>query len=95
MYAIFLQFTEIPTGAYSSANPFAFGCKYRVQIDGDFPNNSRLADVHVSTLVRLEAAGWKVAPGNATTIDRVTTVLENKGVEFIENGVRLTKRPRR
>jgi hypothetical protein len=65
-----------------------------------FPPNSpkflpELIRAHVSTLVRLEAAGWKVARGNATTIDRVTTVLENKGVEFIENGVRLTKKPRR
>jgi len=54
-----------------------------------------LADVHVSTLVRIEAAGWKVAPGNASTIDRIVSVLERKGIEFIENGVRLTKKPRR
>ncbi len=33
-----------------------------------------LAKIHVSTLVRLESAGWKVAPGNATTIDRVLDV---------------------
>jgi hypothetical protein len=44
---------------------------------------------------RLEAAGWSVAPGNATTIDRVLSVLERKGVEFVELGVRLTKQPRR
>jgi predicted transcriptional regulator len=56
---------------------------------------ARLAKVHVSTLVRLEGAGWEIAPGNAVTVDRITTVLENKGVEFIELGVRLTKRPRR
>jgi predicted transcriptional regulator len=56
---------------------------------------AQLAKVHVSTLVRLEAAGWSVAPGNATTIDRVLSVLERKGVEFIELGVRLTKKPRR
>ena len=56
---------------------------------------AELARVHPSTMVRIEAAGWNVAPGNASTIDRITSVLERKGVEFIENGVRLTKRPRR
>jgi predicted transcriptional regulator len=54
-----------------------------------------LADVHVSTLVRLEGAGWKPIPGNMTTVNRVLDVLEKRGVEFIENGVRLTRRPRR
>ena len=49
----------------------------------------------MSTLVRLEGAGWETAPGNARTIERVTNVLERKGVEFIEFGVRLTKRPHR
>jgi hypothetical protein len=29
------------------------------------------------------------------TVDRVTRVLESKGVEFIELGVRLTRKPRR
>lgn len=56
---------------------------------------ARLAGVHVSTLVRFEGAGWKMAPGNATTVDRVLGVLERKGVEFVENGVRLTRRPPR
>jgi hypothetical protein len=36
-----------------------------------------------------------MAPGNATTVDRVLGVLERKGVEFVENGVRLTRRPPR
>jgi hypothetical protein len=54
-----------------------------------------LAKVHVSTLVRLEGAGWRTAPGNATTIARITDVLEGRGVEFVEHGVRLTKKPRR
>jgi len=35
------------------------------------------------------AAGRNVAPGNATTIDRVLDVLERKGIEVVENGVRL------
>jgi predicted transcriptional regulator len=56
---------------------------------------AELAKVHVSTLVRLEGAGWETAPGNARTIERVTNVLERKGIEFIEHGVRLTKRPHR
>ncbi len=40
-------------------------------------------------------AGWKPIPGTMTTINKVLDVLEKRGVEFIENGVRLTKRPRR
>jgi transcriptional regulator with XRE-family HTH domain len=54
-----------------------------------------LAGVHVSTLVRLEGAGWRVAPGNATTIERILNVFDGRGVEFIENGVRLVRKPRR
>ncbi len=41
------------------------------------------------------AARRPVTPGNAATINRVLNVLEHKGVEFIDNGFRLTKRPRR
>jgi hypothetical protein len=37
----------------------------------------------------------QAVPGSMTTINRVLDVLEKRGVEFIENGVRLTKRPRR
>ena len=48
-----------------------------------------------TTLVRMEAEGWDVVPGTTTTINRVLDVLEKRGVEFIENGVRLTRRPRR
>jgi hypothetical protein len=44
---------------------------------------------------RREAAGWQVIPGTTTSINAVLDVLEKRGVEFIENGVRLTKRPRR
>jgi hypothetical protein len=43
----------------------------------------------------MEAEGWDVVPGTTTTINRVLDVLEKRGVEFIENGVRLTRRPRR
>jgi hypothetical protein len=41
------------------------------------------------------AAGWQVIPGTMATINRVLDVLEKRGVELIENGVRLTRRPRR
>jgi hypothetical protein len=56
---------------------------------------ARLADVHVSTLVRLEGAGSRPIPGTMTTINRVLDVLEKRGVRFTENGVELTRRPRR
>jgi predicted transcriptional regulator len=56
---------------------------------------AKLAGVHLSTVVRLEAAGWKVAPANARTLERVLDIFESKHVEFIENGVRLTRKPRR
>jgi hypothetical protein len=36
----------------------------------------RLAKVHVTTMVRIEAAGWKLAPGTVTTLSRVLDVLE-------------------
>jgi hypothetical protein len=36
-----------------------------------------------------------VAEATTTTINRALTLLEKRGVEFIEDGVRLTKRPRR
>jgi predicted transcriptional regulator len=54
-----------------------------------------LAKVHVSTLVRLEAAGWKVPRGHAGTIAAIVDVRESKGVEFIENGVKLNRKPRK
>ena len=38
---------------------------------------------------------WKTAPGNSTTIERVLDVLESRHVEFIDGGVRVTKKPRR
>jgi predicted transcriptional regulator len=56
---------------------------------------AQLSGLHVNTLVRMEADGWKLVPGTTTTINRVLDVLEKRGVEFIENGVRLAKRPRR
>jgi predicted transcriptional regulator len=55
---------------------------------------ARLAKVHHSTLSRLESAGWAAAPGFASTVDKVVAVLETQGVEFIELGVRLTRKPK-
>jgi hypothetical protein len=46
-------------------------------------------------MVRIEAAGWSLAPGSMATLTRVLDVLEHKGVQFIENGVQLAKKPRR
>ena len=49
------------------------------------------------SLVLLEAPGlgppfWRGS--HATTIERVLDVLERKGIEFIEGGVRLTRKAR-
>ena len=52
-----------------------------------------MAHVHLSTIVRMEGAGWKTAPANSATLERVLDVLEHKGVEFIELGVKLAKKP--
>ena len=56
---------------------------------------AQLSGLHVNILVRMEADGWEMVPGTTTTINRVLDVLEKRGVKFIENGVRLTRRPRR
>jgi hypothetical protein len=48
--------------------------------------DARLADVHVSTLVRLEGAGWRPIPGTMTTINRVLDVLENVALNLLRMG---------
>lgn len=55
---------------------------------------AELAGISPSTLVRIESARWKTAPGHTGTVDRVVAVLEKKGVRFTENGVELTRKPR-
>jgi hypothetical protein len=55
---------------------------------------AELAGISPSTLVRIEAARWKTAPGHTGTVDRVVAVLEKKGVRFTEMGVELTRKPR-
>jgi predicted transcriptional regulator len=55
---------------------------------------ARLAKIHHTTLSRMESAGWAVAPGFPSTVDKVVAVLEAQGVEFIELGLRLTRKPR-
>lgn len=56
---------------------------------------ARLAEISVSTLIRLEGAGWNAIPGNMSSIDPVLDVLEKKGVTFTERGVELPKKVRR
>ena len=66
----------------------------RALLDLEQKQLAKLAKVDPTTLTRLEGAGANLAPGYASTIDRVVRALEAKGVEFIPFGVRLTKRPR-
>lgn len=56
---------------------------------------AELAGVSVSTLIRLEAAGWGEIPGSMKSVNPVLEVLEKRGVTFSELGVALTKKPRR
>jgi DNA-binding PadR family transcriptional regulator len=49
----------------------------------------------VSTLIRLEAAGWGEIPGSMKSVNPVLEVLEKRGVIFSELGVQLAKKPRR
>jgi predicted transcriptional regulator len=56
---------------------------------------AHLAGIHVSTLVRLEGAGWNEIPGTMRTVNKVLVVLEHRGVLFSDWGVELTKKPRR
>jgi hypothetical protein len=49
---------------------------------------------------RIDGAGFGIvaqvsSAANAITIGRIVTALEHEGVEFIEEGVRLIKKPRR
>jgi predicted transcriptional regulator len=55
---------------------------------------AELAGISPSTLVRIESAHWKTAPGHTGTVDRVVRELEKKGVKFTEMGVELVRRPR-
>ena len=56
---------------------------------------AKLAGVSVSTLIRLEGAGWSGIPGSMKTVNRVLEILERRGVKFTELGVELTKKPPR
>jgi transcriptional regulator with XRE-family HTH domain len=53
---------------------------------------AKAAKVDASTLSRIEAAGNDAPRGLLRNVQAVLSVLEAKGVEFIENGVR--RRPR-
>ena len=53
---------------------------------------AKAAKVDASTLSRIEAAGTEPPGGLSRNVQAVIAVLEQRGVEFIENGVR--RRPR-
>jgi predicted transcriptional regulator len=55
---------------------------------------AKLADISVSTLIRIESAGWGSIPGSMKSVNPVLEVLEKKGVIFTELGVELVKKPR-
>jgi len=54
-----------------------------------------LAEIDASTISRMENFGRKSVGGYAGTVDAVVKALAQKGVEITDDGVRLTKRPRR
>jgi transcriptional regulator with XRE-family HTH domain len=54
-----------------------------------------LAKIDASTVSRMESAGSKPVRGLAGTVDSVTKALEAKGVVFLDDGVRLVRKPRR
>jgi len=56
---------------------------------------AREAKVDLSTVYRIEASGHSSARGRGRTLEKLITTLGKRGVEFIENGVRLTRKPRR
>jgi transcriptional regulator with XRE-family HTH domain len=57
---------------------------------------AKLAGIDASTISRLESRGRKTVGGQATTVDAVRRALLSRGVEIVDDGVRLiTKKPRR
>jgi transcriptional regulator with XRE-family HTH domain len=50
------------------------------------------AKVDVSTVSRMEATGDKTARGYAANLEKVITALEERGIEFIPDGVRRVPR---
>ena len=56
---------------------------------------AKRAGVDLSTIYRVEASGNKSARGQGRTLENLITTLEKHGVEFIEDGVRLVRKPRR
>lgn len=52
---------------------------------------AKRAGVDLSTVYRVEASGNATARGQSHTLEKLITALEDRGVEFIDNGVRLTK----
>jgi transcriptional regulator with XRE-family HTH domain len=53
---------------------------------------AKAAKIDVSTLSRIESAGFEPPGGLSKNVQAVLAVLEQRGIEFIEHGVR--RRPR-
>jgi transcriptional regulator with XRE-family HTH domain len=53
---------------------------------------AKLAKVDPTTISRLESSGAKPVSGYAATVDAVKEALKNRGVEYDEGSVWLTKR---
>ena len=54
-----------------------------------------LARIDASTVSRMESSGNKPVGGLAGTVDNVKRALEAKGIVFLDDGVRLVRKPRR
>lgn len=57
---------------------------------------AKRAGVDLSTVYRVEASGKETARGHGRTLEKIINALENQGVVFLDDGVRLArnKRPR-
>lgn len=59
-------------------------------------SQARLADesgVNVITIVRMERAAHEPVPGQSRNLQNIINALAKYGVEFIESGVVLTRKP--
>jgi predicted transcriptional regulator len=56
---------------------------------------ARHARVDTATVYRVAAAGSAPVRAHSLTVEKIVTALEREGVEFIEGGVRLVRKPRR
>jgi ribosome-binding protein aMBF1 (putative translation factor) len=56
---------------------------------------ARRAKIDLSTVYRVEASGSQSARGQGRTLEKLISALEDQGVEFIDGGVRLVRKPRK